>query len=452
MALARLGLTRLPLTASRARGAPGHRPPSGPQSPAVSKATASWTPRPQTALPPAGPASWNLPQAPPPRGAGLTFRPFSGRSLVPGTAPGCDRKRTLPAAAEWGGKGLMTGTHLGPSFAAEDSGRGRSPLPRPGVPPPPPERLRGPGGRSLRPGRRMAAARHRTLDFLLGARAGGESVLAALRPVFQGQGMTESLHTWQDHGCLATYTGTDGSFANGLPHGLVSLDLQSYDGDAQAEEVDRLLNQVEESMKELNRDSPGKVKRLPPIVRGGAVDRYWPTADGRLVEYDIDEVVYDEDSPYQNIKILHSKQYGNILILSGDVNLAESDWVYTHAIMGSGREDYTGKDVLILGGGDGGILCEIVKLKPKMATMVEIDQMVIDGCKKYMRKTCGDVLDNLAGDCYQGNCVNLTEALSLYEQQLGCLYCPVEFSKEVVCVPSYLELWVFYTVWKKAQP
>ncbi|CAK6441070.1 unnamed protein product [Pipistrellus nathusii] len=370
----------------------------------------------------------------------------------------------------------------------------------------------------------MAAARHRTLDFLLGGPARGEAVLAALRPVFQERGMAESLHIWPDHGCLATYVSAHGSFANVriYPHGLVSLDLQSYEGegegDAQAQEGDdSLLDQVEARMKDLNRDGPGKVKRLPPLVRGGAVDRYWPTADGRLVEYDIDAVVYDEDSPYQNIKILHSKQYGNILILSGDVNLAESDWVYTHAIMGSGKEDYAGKDVLILGGGDGGILCEIVKLKPKMATMVEIDQMVIDGCRKYMRKTCGDVLDSLTGDCYQvlvedcipvlkryaeegrafdyvindltavpistspeqestweflrlildlsmrvlkqdgkyftqGNCVNLTEALSLYEQQLGCLYCPVEFSKEVVCVPSYLELWVFYTVWKKAQP
>lgn len=26
---------------------------------------------------------------------------------------------------------------------------------------------------------------------------------------------------------------------------------------------------------------------------------------------------------------------------------------------------------------------------------------MIDGCKKYMRKTCGDILDNLKGDCYQ---------------------------------------------------
>ncbi|XP_059942539.1 spermine synthase [Mesoplodon densirostris] len=338
------------------------------------------------------------------------------------------------------------------------------------------------------------------------SRTDGETILKGLQSIFQEQGMMESVHTWQEHGYLATYINKNGSFANLriYPHGLVLLDLQSYDGDAQGKEVDSLLNKVEERMKEMSQDSTERVKRLPPIVRGGAIDRYWPTADGRLVEYDIDEVVYDEDSPYQNIKILHSKQFGNILILSGDVNLAESDLAYTRAIMGSGKEDYTGKDVLILGGGDGGILCEIVKLKPKMVTMVEIDQMVIDGCKKYMRKTCGDVLDNLKGDCYQvliedcipvlkryakegrefdyvindltavpistspeedstweflrlildlsmkvlkqdgkyftqGNCVNLTEALSLYEEQLGRLYCPVEFSKEIVCVPSYLE-------------
>ncbi|GAB1303237.1 Spermine synthase [Apodemus speciosus] len=199
--------------------------------------------------------------------------------------------------------------------------------------------------------------------------ADGEAILKGLQSIFQEQGMTESVHSWQDHGYLATYTNKNGS----------------------------LLNKIEEKMKELSQDSTGRVKRYEE----GPLTRYWPTADGRLVEYDIDEVVYDEDSPYQNIKILHSKQFGNILILSGDVNLAESDLAYTRAIMGNGKEDYTGKDVLILGGGDGGILCEIVKLKPKMVTMVEIDQMVIDGCKKYMRRTCGDVLDNLKGDCYQ---------------------------------------------------
>lgn len=56
-------------------------------------------------------------------------------------------------------------------------------------------------------------------------------------------------------------------------------------------------------------------------------------------------------------KILHSEQFGNVPILSEDVNLAESDLAYIHAIMGSGK-DYTGQDVLILGGGHGGILCK----------------------------------------------------------------------------------------------
>lgn len=64
--------------------------------------------------------------------------------------------------------------------------------------------------------------------------------------------------------------------------------------------------------------------RLPALVRGATVDRYWPLADGRLVEYDIDRVVFDEESAYQDIKIMHSKQFGNILILNGDVSKCDA--------------------------------------------------------------------------------------------------------------------------------
>lgn len=46
--------------------------------------------------------------------------------------------------------------------------------------------------------------------------------------------------------------------------------------------------------------------------------------------------------------------------------------------MGSGKENYAGKEVLILGGGDGGILAEVAKQKPKMITMLEISFMVSD--------------------------------------------------------------------------
>ncbi|VCW69173.1 unnamed protein product, partial [Gulo gulo] len=48
----------------------------------------------------------------------------------------------------------------------------------------------------------MAAARHSTLDFKLGAKADGETILKGLQSIFQEQGMTESVHNWQDHGYL----------------------------------------------------------------------------------------------------------------------------------------------------------------------------------------------------------------------------------------------------------
>uniref|UniRef100_A0A7N6B4B8 Spermine synthase n=1 Tax=Anabas testudineus TaxID=64144 RepID=A0A7N6B4B8_ANATE len=342
------------------------------------------------------------------------------------------------------------------------------------------------------------------------------STVPDLLSIFHEQEMTETVHETNGHGYLATFVGKNGRFVilRVHSHGLVTIDLQCYEED-NISQLDNLLNALETKLKALLNGNITRIKRLPALIRGAKVDRYWPTADGRLIEYDIDGVVYEEDSAYQNIKILHSQQFGNILVLNGDVNLAESDLAYTQAIMGSGKEDYAGKEVLILGGGDGGILAEVVKQKPKMITMVEISFIkVIDGCKMHMRKTCGDILDNLKGDCYQilvedcvpvlkkyvkegrmfdyiindltavpistepeedstweflrlildlsikvlhpsgkyftqGNSVNLSEALTLYEEQLGKLSCPVDFSKEVVCVPSYLELWVFYTIWKK---
>uniref|UniRef100_A0A3Q3JLN8 PABS domain-containing protein n=1 Tax=Monopterus albus TaxID=43700 RepID=A0A3Q3JLN8_MONAL len=339
------------------------------------------------------------------------------------------------------------------------------------------------------------ALRHYTLDFNLSTAVDSASTVPGLLSIFHEQEMTETVHDTNGHGYLATFVGKNGRLVvlRVHSHGLVTIDLQCYEEDNIAE-LDNIHC--------LYHHPP----RLPALVRGAKVDRYWPTADGRLIEYDIDRVVYEEESAYQNIKILHSQQFGNILVLNGDINLAESDLAYTQAIMGSGKENYAGKEVLILGGGDGGILAEVVKQKPKMITMVEISFM--DGCKMHMRKTCGNILDSLTGDHYQilvedcvpvlkkyvqegrlfdyvindltavpistepeedstweflglildlsikvlhpngkyftqGNSVNLTEALNLYEEQLGKLSCAVDFSKEVVCVPSYSELYPF---------
>jgi len=60
------------------------------------------------------------------------------------------------------------------------------------------------------------------------------------------------------------------------------------------------------------------------------------------------------------------------------------------------------ENVLIIGGGDGGILREIIKYNSiKNITMVEIDKMVIDLCIKYLPKL------NNNGDIYNDKRLNL---------------------------------------------
>lgn len=43
-----------------------------------------------------------------------------------------------------------------------------------------------------------------------------------------------------------------------------------------------------------------------------------PWLDKRILQYDIDEMLYNAISPFQHIQIAHSKTYGNMLILDGD--------------------------------------------------------------------------------------------------------------------------------------
>lgn len=38
-------------------------------------------------------------------------------------------------------------------------------------------------------------------------------------------------------------------------------------------------------------------------------------SDERILEYDIDKVLYEEKSPYQKILIVHSRSLGNLLVL-----------------------------------------------------------------------------------------------------------------------------------------
>lgn len=130
--------------------------------------------------------------------------------------------------------------------------------------------------------------------------------------------------------------------------------------------------------------------------------------DERIIEYDIDKVLFDKRSEFQKIQIVHSKTLGNMLILDELQNIAEADLIYTETLMQRGKEDYAGKEICILGGGDGALLYELLKENPKHVVMLEIDDLVMVACNKYMNSICGDVLEARKRDNYEiivGDCM-----------------------------------------------
>lgn len=93
--------------------------------------------------------------------------------------------------------------------------------------------------------------------------------------------------------------------------------------------------------------------------------------------------------------------------------------------MQRGIENYEGKEICILGGGDGALLYELLKEKPKFVTMLEIDEMVMQVCDKYLKSICGDVLEKRKTDKFEVNQRNLKKKKSI----LFILICVDEFTR-----------------------
>ncbi|MBN1154230.1 polyamine aminopropyltransferase [candidate division KSB1 bacterium] len=99
------------------------------------------------------------------------------------------------------------------------------------------------------------------------------------------------------------------------------------------------------------------------------------------------EVVYDQTSSYQRIRIYNSYGFGKTLTIDNMVMCTEKDEKNYHemishpAIFAHGNV----KNVLVIGGGDGGTIREVLKHEAvENVTMVEIDEKVIEASRQYL--------------------------------------------------------------------
>ncbi|KAJ6418785.1 hypothetical protein OIU84_002044 [Salix udensis] len=104
------------------------------------------------------------------------------------------------------------------------------------------------------------------------------------------------------------------------------------------------------------------------------------------ISLEVKEILYKGKSEYQEVLVFESTSYGKVLVLDGIVQLTEKDELayqemITHLPLCSIPSP---KTVLVVGGGDGGVLREISRHSSvEHIDICEIDQMVIDVSKKF---------------------------------------------------------------------
>lgn len=101
----------------------------------------------------------------------------------------------------------------------------------------------------------------------------------------------------------------------------------------------------------------------------------------------IDEVYFESRTEHQHLVIFHNAKFGRVMALDGVVQTTERDEFYYHEMMAHVPLFAHGSPqrVLIIGGGDGGLLREVVKHRTvEQVTKVEIDGDVVEMAKTWL--------------------------------------------------------------------
>lgn len=121
------------------------------------------------------------------------------------------------------------------------------------------------------------------------------------------------------------------------------------------------------------------------------------TPAGFGIAIKVKEVLFSQQSPFQKVEIIDTDSaLGKILTLDDLMMTTEGDEYFYHEMishipMMSHKEP---KSVLVIGGGDGGTVREVLKHDTvEKVVLCEIDGMVIDACKKHLPTIAGKLDD-----------------------------------------------------------
>ena len=108
---------------------------------------------------------------------------------------------------------------------------------------------------------------------------------------------------------------------------------------------------------------------------------------GYIQRFKVDKVLKEVKTKRQHLLIFETPYFGRVLVIDGVVQTTEKDEFAYHEmlshvpILAHGKV----KRVLIVGGGDGGVLKQVLRHRGVTSvTVVEIDETVIELCEEYL--------------------------------------------------------------------
>lgn len=112
--------------------------------------------------------------------------------------------------------------------------------------------------------------------------------------------------------------------------------------------------------------------------------------------YEVEDILYRGKSKFQEIMVIQNPHFGKMLILDGVVQITERDEFFYHEMLThvALHAHPAPKKVIVIGGGDGGAVREILKHKTvEKVYFIEIDEEVINVSKKFFPTVACDVDD-----------------------------------------------------------
>lgn len=114
------------------------------------------------------------------------------------------------------------------------------------------------------------------------------------------------------------------------------------------------------------------------------------------IRYHIDQAILNQRTDYQQMVIIDNKDFGRMLFLDNELQIAESDaQLYNMALV---QPMLTAgiplNRVAVLGGGDGGVLRTLLEQGARSVDLVDIDEAVVNAARQHLGGICGQAFEH----------------------------------------------------------